>query len=296
MRTNLPFWFSVAMAALRCRRVVNKFDQLQRLAYDQRYLRYEALGKMNNDLPTKLAAFPRIGLTLVPTPLEPLKRLTAFLGGPEIWIKRDDCTALGGGGNKLRKLEYLVADAIAQGADTLITVGGIQSNHTRQTAAAAAKAGLKCILLHLQWVDWPTPHYDQVGNFLFGKMLGADVRVANIGPDESLLASEHLIEEIAAEIRAQGRVPYIVPSGASDHPLGGLGYVDCAVELIEQQKSLGLTFDYLVHATSSGSTQAGLITGFHTLNWPTVVIGVDVNNDVPWMQNVVAKLPVRPTD
>lgn len=234
--------------------------------------------------------FRRVSLAHLPTPMHKLKRLSAHLAGPEIWIKRDDCTGLAGGGNKTRKLEYLVADAVEKRADTIVTIGGIQSNHTRQTAAAAAAVGLECVLLHARWVDWPTQHYEEVGNFLFGHILGAEVRMVDLDSKKGLLASEHLLGEVAKKLQAEGKLPYVVPSGASDHPLGGLGYYNCATELVEQQKALRLTFDHLVHATSSGSTQAGLVVGFHALDWPTRVIGVDVNANAKWISETVSKI------
>lgn len=234
--------------------------------------------------------FERFPLAHLPTPVHSLKHLSKHLGGPQIWIKRDDCTGLAGGGNKTRKLEYLVADALCQNADTLVTIGGIQSNHTRQTAAAAAVAGLDCILLHARWVEWDTPHYDKVGNFLFGQVLGAEVRIIDLSAEKGLLASEHLLRDVGESLRSEGKTPYLIPSGASDHRLGGLGYLDCAAELVEQQKLLDVQFDHLIHATSSGSTQAGLVVGFQALDWPTNVIGVDVNSDADWMRRTVAKI------
>lgn len=233
--------------------------------------------------------FRRFPLAHLPTPVHPLKHLSNHLGGPQIWIKRDDCTGLASGGNKTRKLEYLVADAIELQADTLVTIGGIQSNHTRQSAAAAV-AGLDCVLLHARWVKSEIPHYDEVGNFLLCHILGADVRIVDLGVEEGLLASEHVLANVGESLRSEGKTPYLIPSGASDHRLGGLGYLDCAAELIEQQKSLGVRFDHLIHATSSGSTQAGLVVGFQALDWPTGVIGVDVNSDAEWIRETVEKI------
>lgn len=234
--------------------------------------------------------FKRFPLAHLPTPVHPLKRLSQHLGGPQIWIKRDDCSGLAGGGNKSRKLEYLVADALDQRADTLVTIGGIQSNHTRQTAAAAAAAGIGCVLLHARWVDWRTSHYEAVGNFLFGQILGAEARIVDTSKNDSLLNSQQALEQECESLRSKGKRPYLIPSGASDHRLGGLGYLDCAVELIEQQNSLDMQFDHLIHATSSGSTQAGLIVGFRALDWPTEVIGVDVNGDPGWIGETVTKI------
>jgi 1-aminocyclopropane-1-carboxylate deaminase len=208
-----------------------------------------------------LERFERFPLAHLPTPLEPLKRLSAHLGGPGIWIKRDDCTGLAGGGNKTRKLEYLLPDALAHGAETLVTIGGIQSNHTRQTAAAAARAGLGSVLVLERWVDWPAENYERVGNILLSRILGAHVEIA---PGCVASASANLADA-AERVRSQGGVPYVIPSGASDHPLGGLGYVRCAQEILHQSKDNGLRFSAVVHATSSGSTQAGLIVGLAAL-------------------------------
>ncbi len=235
--------------------------------------------------------FERLGLAFLPTPLHPLKRLSAELGGPEIWIKRDDCTGLAAGGNKTRKLEYLVADAVRSGADTLVTIGGVQSNHTRQTAAAAAAVGLDCVLVQERWAEWENTHYEKVGNLLFSRILGADIEVL----DDSFLKDGGLaprasLRNAAERLRRAGRSPYIVPGGASDHRLGGLGYVNCALEIYHQQKDLDIQFDYLIHATSSGSTQAGLIVGFHTLNVPIQVIGIDVNAALHETSSVVSKI------
>lgn len=217
--------------------------------------------------------FERFPLAHLPTPIEPLKRLSAYLRGPQIWIKRDDCTGLAGGGNKTRKLEYLLPDALAHGADTLVTIGGIQSNHTRQTAAAAARAGLRSVLVLEHWVNWPDENYERVGNILLSRILGAHIEIGS-----GTVASESAnLAEAAERVRSRGGLPYVIPSGASDHPLGGLGYVRCAEEILRQSEENGLRFSTVVHATSSGSTQAGLIVGFAALGAMCRVIGIDVN-------------------
>lgn len=220
-----------------------------------------------------LDRFERFPLAHLPTPVEPLKRLSAYLGGAEIWIKRDDCTGLADGGNKTRKLEYLLPDALAQGADTLVTIGGIQSNHTRQTAAAAARAGLRSVLVLERWVNWPEDSYERVGNILLSRILGAHIEIA---PGSVAPASVNLAAA-AERVRSRGGVPYVIPSGASDHPLGGLGYVRCAQEILQQSEETGLQFSAIVHATSSGSTQAGLVVGLAALGAACRVLGIDVD-------------------
>src|SRR4051794_3708507 len=204
----------------------------------------------------RLSSFERYPLMFGPSPIHRLGRLTEHLGGAEIWAKRDDCNSgLAFGGNKTRKLEYLLADAIAQGCDTLVSIGGVQSNHTRQVAAVAAHAGLKCVLVQESWVDWPDAVYDRVGNILLSRILGADVRLVQadfgIGFKESW-------EQALADVEAGGGKPYAIPAGASDHPLGGLGYARWAQELAEQERELGLFFDTVIVCSVTGSTPAGV--------------------------------------
>src|SRR5262249_50817175 len=223
--------------------------------------------------PMKLDAFDRYPLLFGPSPVHPLERLTAHLGGAGIWAKRDDCNSgLAFGGNKARKLEYLVAEAIAQGCDTLVSIGGIQSNHTRQVAAAAARVGMRCVLIQESWVDWPDAVYDRVGNILLSRILGADVRLVSaafgIGFKESW-------ERAIAEIEAAGGKPYAIPAGASDHRLGGLGFARWAQEVAQQERELGLFFDTVVVCSVTGSTQAGMIAGFAAQDRPRRVIGID---------------------
>ncbi len=219
----------------------------------------------------QLASFPRFRLAHLPTPLEPMVRLTEMLGGPRLYIKRDDCTGLAIGGNKTRKLEFLIADAIADGADTIITTGGVQSNHVRQTAAAAAKAGLKCELVLARTVPWEAAEYELTGNIQLDRLLGANVRIFP-GDTDRLVK----MAEIADKIKSGGGRAYVVPSGGST-AVGALGYVDCALELSRQADTQDLVVDYLVHATGSAGTQAGLVAGFHAINSRTQVIGIDID-------------------
>jgi len=170
----------------------------------------------------KLEKFARHPLLFGPSPLHPLERLTKFLGGAEVWAKREDCNSgLAYGGNKTRKLEYLVADALAQCCDTLVSIGGVQSNHTRQVAAVAARLGMKCVLVQESWVNWPDSVYDKVGNILLSRILGADVRLVKEGFGIGFKASW---DEALREVKAGGGKPYPIPAGASDHRLGGLGF------------------------------------------------------------------------
>ena len=190
----------------------------------------------------ELAGFPRYPLLFGPSPVHPLERLTEHLGGASIWAKREDVNSgLAFGGNKTRKLEYLVADALAQGADTLVSIGGVQSNHTRQVAAAAARAGLKAVLVQQSWVDWPESGYDKVGNIQLSRILGADVRL--VGSASGIAFTQDWATGITAEIEAAGGRPYVIPAGASDHRLGGLGFANWVVELEAQEAELGVFFD-----------------------------------------------------
>lgn len=227
------------------------------------------------DMP--LADFDRYPLLFGPSPVHRLDRLTAHLGGAEIWAKREDCNSgIAFGGNKTRKLEYLVADALAQGCDTLVSIGGVQSNHTRQVAAVAARVGLKCVLIQESWVEWPDENYDRVGNILLSRLIGADVRLVSssfgIGFKESW-------EQAIDEVESSGGKPYPIPAGASDHPLGGLGFANWAFEVAEQERALGVFFDTIIVCSVTGSTQAGMIAGFAALEEqggrPRRVIGID---------------------
>lgn len=228
------------------------------------------------DLLARLGKLPRISLALLPTPIQRLNNLGVSLGGPELWMKRDDLSGFEGGGNKTRKLEFLVGDALSQGADMLVTVGAIQSNHTRQTAAAAAKAGLKCALLHCAWTKDAGPNYRTVGNVLLSHLMGADLYVEET---ERPIEDQGPLEEFIAHLEGQGHTPYLIPGGASEHRLGCMGYIKCAAELAVQATDGDLEFDYLVHCTGSSSTQAGLLAGFAVLGIKTRVIGVSDDDE-----------------
>ena len=232
----------------------------------------------------QLGRFPRVRLGHFPTPLEPMPRLSDHLGGPKLWIKRDDCTGLATGGNKTRKLEYLVADAQAQGADTLITLGALQSNHARQTAAAAAKLGLKCVLVLEDRVTQPTDAYRHNGNMLLDRLLGATVRIV---PRDSSLSDA--VDRAADEVKRAGGKPYVIPGGGSN-AVGALGYVGCALEMLQQAGELGFGIDRVVHATGSSGTQAGLIAGFDGARSGVRVLGITVGRPRDNQEKHVAKL------
>ena len=221
-----------------------------------------------------LDRFPRHALTFGPTPVQLLPRLSEHLGGKvEVWAKRDDCNSpLAFGGNKVRKLEYLVPEALAQGCDTLVSIGGIQSNHTRQVAAVAAHLGLKCVLVQENWVNYADAVYDRVGNIELSRIMGADVRLSDAGFDIAIRPSW---EAALAEVEAAGGKPFAIPAGASEHPLGGLGYVGFAEEVREQEAGLGFRFDYVVVCSVTGSTQAGMVVGFAADGRADRVIGID---------------------
>ncbi|MFE0023182.1 1-aminocyclopropane-1-carboxylate deaminase [Amycolatopsis sp. NPDC059021] len=220
------------------------------------------------------AKFPRFPLLFGPSPVHPLERLTAELGGASIWAKREDVNSgIAFGGNKTRKLEFLVADALATGADTLISIGGVQSNHTRQVAAAAARAGLKAVLVQESWVDWHDPLYDKVGNIQLSRILGADVRLVDA---EFGIGFKESWENAVAEVEATGGRPYPIPAGASDHRLGGLGFANWVVELQRQEAELGIFFDTIVVASGTGSTQAGMIAGAALGGRPRRILGIDI--------------------
>jgi len=237
-----------------------------------------------------LSDFSQVKLCHSPTPLEPLKRLSEFLGGPEIWIKRDDCTGLASGGNKTRKLEFLVGEAIEQGADTLVTQGAVQSNHARQTAAAAAKFGLKCHILLERRVQDTMVSYEQTGNVLLNKLFGASIEYRESGID---MNSEG--ENVCGELKNKGHKPYFIPGGGSN-PVGALGYVKCALELTEQINNLSLSFETLIHATGSTGTQAGLVAGLEGLNSKLPVLGISVRQPENKQVDAVWKLVKKTVD
>lgn len=226
-----------------------------------------------------LEDFERYPLTFGPTPIEPLPRLSAHLGGKvEIFAKREDCNSgLAFGGNKLRKLEYIVPDAIASGADTLVTIGGVQSNHTRQVAATAAKIGMKCRLVQESWVPFEDAVYDRVGNILMSRVMGAEIELVDEGFDIGIRESW---ERALEDVKAKGGRPYAIPAGASVHPLGGLGYVGFAEEVRAQEAEMGIAFDYIVVCTVTGSTHAGMLVGFAKDGRASKVIGIDASGTV----------------
>jgi 1-aminocyclopropane-1-carboxylate deaminase len=236
-----------------------------------------------------LGDFARTPLTFGPSPVHRLERLSEHLGGGvEIWAKREDCNSgLAYGGNKVRKLEYLVADALAQGCDTLVSIGGVQSNHTRQVAAVAAKLGLKCVLVQEHWVDWPDVVYDKVGNILLSRIMGADVRLVDAGFD---IAFRRSWEEALASVEEAGGKPYAIPAGASDHPLGGLGFARWAEEVVEQERELGVHFDFVVVCSVTGSTQAGMIAGFAAHDRAETVLGIDGSATVEQTRTQIARI------
>ena len=221
-----------------------------------------------------LKKFKRYQLTFGPTPIEFLPRLTKAIGSDvEIYAKRDDCNSgLAMGGNKLRKLEYIVPDAISSGADTLVSIGGVQSNHTRMVAATAAKIGMKCVVVQESWVPHDDAVYDRVGNILLTRLMGADSRLVDQGFDIGIRKSW---EDALQSVRDKGGVPYAIPAGASVHKYGGLGYVGFAEEVREQEAQMGIKFDYVIVCVVTGSTQAGMIVGFAEDNRADRVIGID---------------------
>jgi 1-aminocyclopropane-1-carboxylate deaminase len=223
-----------------------------------------------------LQKFERYPLTFGPTPIERLQRLSKHLGHRvEIFAKREDCNSgLAFGGNKIRKLEYIVPDAIASNADTLVTIGGVQSNHTRQVAAVAAKLGMKCRLVQESWVPFEDAVYDRVGNILMSRVMGAEVELVNEGFDIGIRESwERAIEDV----KAKGGKPYAIPAGASVHKFGGLGFVGFAEEVRAQEAGLGFKFDYIIVCTVTGSTHAGMLVGFAKDGRSRNVIGIDAS-------------------
>ncbi|MBU2668333.1 1-aminocyclopropane-1-carboxylate deaminase [Actinoplanes bogorensis] len=223
--------------------------------------------------------FERYPLLFGPSPVHRLDRLTEHLGGAAVWAKREDCNSgIAYGGNKTRKLEYLVADALAQGCDTLVSIGGVQSNHTRQVAAVAARAGLKCVLVQESWVEWPDPVYDKVGNILISRLAGAEVRLVR---SEFGIGFKESWEQALRDIEASGGKPYAIPAGASDHKLGGLGFANWAYEVAQQEQELGVFFDTVIVCSVTGSTQAGMIAGFAAIEdaggRPRQVLGIDAS-------------------
>ena len=235
-----------------------------------------------------LADFPRYPLTFGPSPVHPLKRLSAHLGGADLWMKREDVSSgLAYGGNKVRKLEYIVPDVLASGADTLVSIGGVQSNHTRQVAAVAAHLGLKAVLVQEAWVDWPDAVNDRVGNIMLSRIMGAEVRLDPSGFDIGIRDSW---QQALADVEARGGKPYGIPAGASEHRLGGLGFANWAYEVEQQEKELGIFFDTIVVCTVTGSTHAGMIAGFAGQDRPRRVIGIDASATLDKTRDQVARI------
>jgi 1-aminocyclopropane-1-carboxylate deaminase len=239
-----------------------------------------------------LEAFARVELLFGPSPVHRLERLSEHLGGRvQIWAKREDCNSgLAYGGNKVRKLEYLAAEAIGTGCDTLVSIGGVQSNHTRQVAAVAARLGLGCVLVQEHWVDWPDAVYDKVGNILLSRIMGADVRLDPAGFDIGFRPSWEAALESVTE---RGGKPYAIPAGASDHPLGGLGFARWAEEVREQEQELGVFFDTVVVCSVTGSTQAGMLAGFATQHRRRRVLGIDGSATVLQTREQIKRIAQR---
>jgi 1-aminocyclopropane-1-carboxylate deaminase len=260
------------------------------------------------DLPEPFASIPRYELTFGPSPIHSLPRISAALGGKvSIYAKREDCNSgISYGGNKTRKLEYLVPEALAQGCDTLVSIGGFQSNHTRQVAGVAAKLGMKAKLVQEKWVTWDDPGYDKVGNIQLSRLMNADIRL-----DSSGFGIEHkdTLKRLTEEVAAEGGRPYYIPAGASDHPLGGLGFARWAFEVHQQEVEMDLFFDCIIVCAVTGSTFAGMIAGFKLLERiynlpPRRVIGIDASakpketfEQVPRIsRSTAAKIGLKETD
>ncbi|MGH2896268.1 MAG: 1-aminocyclopropane-1-carboxylate deaminase [Solirubrobacteraceae bacterium] len=239
-----------------------------------------------------LDAFARVELLFGPSPIHRLDRLSEHLGGTvQIWAKREDCNSgLAYGGNKVRKLEYLAADALATDCDTLVSIGGVQSNHTRQVAAVAARLGLGCVLVQERWVDWPDVVYDKVGNILLSRIMGADVRLDPAGFDIGFRPSW---EAALESVRERGGTPYAIPAGASDHPLGGLGFARWAQEVHKQEEELGVFFDTIVVCSVTGSTQAGMVAGFAAQPQSRRVLGIDGSATVEQTREQITRIAQR---
>lgn len=234
-----------------------------------------------------LSRFPRVPLAHLPTPLEFLPRLTRHLGGPNIYVKRDDCTGLATGGNKTRKLEFLMGEALARRATAVVTQGAVQSNHARQTAAAAARLGLRCELVLERRVRAADAAYRTSGNVLLDRLLGAGLREVDAGTD-----MDAAMEGIAEELKAEGETPYVIPGGGSN-PVGALGYVGCALELLTQANHERLVIDHVVHATGSTGTQAGLLAGLKAAHSRIPLLGIGVNAPRAIQEQRVFDLAVR---
>lgn len=223
-----------------------------------------------------LQRFPRYPLTFGPSPITHLKRLGEHLGGRvQLYAKREDCNSgLAFGGNKTRKLEYLIPEVLEQGCDTLVSIGGIQSNQTRQVAAVAAHLGMQCVLVQEDWVNYSDAVYDRVGNIEMSRIMGAEVCLDEAGFDIGIRPSW---EQALEDVRQRGGKPFPIPAGCSEHPYGGLGFVGFAEEVRQQEQALGFTFDYIVVCSVTGSTQAGMVVGFAADGRARRVIGIDAS-------------------
>jgi 1-aminocyclopropane-1-carboxylate deaminase len=231
--------------------------------------------------------FPRRRLAFWPSPIHLLPRLSAELG-LEVWAKRDDiASGLAFGGNKIRKLEWLAADALAQGCDTLVSIGNIQSNHTRQVAAVAAVLGMRCRLVQEEWTRWDDPAYGKVGNILLSRLMGAEIVLEGAGYSTAV---KETWERALEQVRREGGRPYAIPAGASDHPLGGLGYAHFADELAAQEQADGVFFDTVLTATCTGSTQAGMVVGFGAQERKRRLVGIDTAADAAMTRAAVTKI------
>src|SRR5690242_13058648 len=231
--------------------------------------------------------FARVSHVFLPSPVHKLERLSRDLG-VEVWAKRDDVSSgLAFGGNKVRKLEWLAADALARGCDSLVSIGNVQSNHTRQDAAVAAALGLRCRLVQEEWTKWDDPAYGKVGNILLSRIMGAEIVLEGAGYSTAVKATW---ERALGQVRREGGRPYAIPAGASDHPLGGLGYAHFADELGSQEAELGVFFDTVVTATCTGSTQAGMVVGFLAQDRPRRLIGVDTAADAGMTRAAVTRI------
>ncbi len=237
-----------------------------------------------------LSRYARTHFAHLNTPLEPMKELSKHLGGPNIWIKRDDCTGLAGGGNKTRKLEFLMGDAIQKGADTIITQGATQSNHARQTAAIATKLGMNCHVLLEDRTCSKNVDYNYNGNVLLDQIFGAPLTKLPAGTDMN-----QAMEQLAERLKKEGKKPYIVPGGGSN-AIGALGYVNAALELLCQSNDMSLKIDHVVHATGSAGTQAGLVTGLVASNSQIPVLGISVRAEKEAQENNVFALAEKTAD
>lgn len=237
-----------------------------------------------------VAAHPRVQLGHFPTPLEPMDRLSEALGGPRIWVKRDDCTGLASGGNKTRKLEFLIADALEKNADTIITQGATQSNHVRQTAAAAARFGLNCRVLLEDRTGFADSDYTENGNVVLDRFLGAKIEVVPGGTNMNAAMAA-----LAEKVEAESGKPYIIPGGGSN-AIGALGYVNCAREMFEQAANAGFSIDTILHATGSSGTQAGLVAGLAALETDTPLLGIGVRAPQEKQEDMVYQLARKTMD